>query len=92
VARPLHTTLKNGRDEAISKYGYTDEGTECYVFNFPVAYSGYEATQCYRLWSESQGDHFYTTSASGRDFAIANYGYVDESNLDKFYIFPPESN
>ncbi len=36
-------------------------------------------TPLYRLYSAAQGDHFYTTSASERDTAIARDGYVSES-------------
>lgn len=34
----------------------------------------------YRLYRPANGDHFYTTSATERDNAIAVYGYVNEGN------------
>lgn len=35
-------------------------------------------TALYRLYSSRAGDHFYTTSAAERDYAVSHFGYANE--------------
>jgi hypothetical protein len=77
----FYTTSVAERDIAIANYGYTSEGTACYVFDSLVSSS----TPLYRLLNPSNGDHFYTTSAAERDVAIVTYGYTLEETA--CYVF-----
>ena len=81
VGHHFYTTSVAERDNAIANYGYTSEGTACYVFDSQVSGS----TPLYRLLNPSNGDHFYTTSATERDIAIASYGYSSEGTA--CYVF-----
>ena len=45
-----------------------------------------QTVSLYRLWSPSATDHFYTTSKPEHDYAITNYGYVDEGVAAR--VFP----
>lgn len=42
----------------------------------------------FRLYAETTGDHFYTTSSAGREHALAN-GYTDESSAAGAYKVSP---
>ncbi|MDQ6884384.1 MAG: hypothetical protein M3077_09160 [Candidatus Dormibacteraeota bacterium] len=68
----FYTSGAAERDNAVSQYNYSTEGTACYVFDYQSA----GTIPLYRL--RSQKDHFYTTSAPERDNAVNQYGYVSE--------------
>jgi hypothetical protein len=58
----------------LANYGYLSEGTACNV----LAPQASSRTPLYRLLQTATGDHFYTTSATERNSAIAQAGYVSE--------------
>jgi Repeat of unknown function (DUF5648) len=78
----FYTTSGVERNNAISTYGYGDEGIACYVFD-----SVQQTTGLYRLLNSNNGDHFYTTSLSEHDDAISTYGYGDEG-IAAMYLVP----
>lgn len=53
-----------------------------------VKFGGKSLVQIYRLYNSTNGDHFYTPSATERDNAVANDGYVDETPAQpNFFAF-----
>ncbi len=70
--RWFYTRSSSERDNAISQYGYVDEGI---AFWSPVIATGTE-TPFFRLYKPGNGDHFYTTSIAERDNAIAQWRQV----------------
>jgi len=61
------------RNDAISLYGYTDEGIECYISdrNFPGG------IPLYRFYWGAQNSHYYTTSETEKNQKVLE-GYVFE--------------
>ena len=70
----FYTTSTTERDNAVAKDGYNSEGVACYVYDSPPGGPNGSAA-FYRLFSPGSGDHFYTTSTTERDNAVANDGY-----------------
>lgn len=60
------------------------EGVLGHVANEPLC----GATELYRLYSGSTGDHFYTVSAAERDNAVSMYGYKFESVVGFVWLAP----
>jgi hypothetical protein len=71
----LYTISSAERQNDISSLGYTDEGSACYVFGSDPQVPG--SAPLFRLYNPTNGDNFYTTSATERDNAVANGGYTD---------------
>lgn len=59
ISDHFYTTNSQERDVAKEVYGYSDEGTACWVFIEP----GPSRCKLYRMYSETLTDHFYTLSA-----------------------------
>jgi microsomal dipeptidase-like Zn-dependent dipeptidase len=74
MADHFYTTSAKERDQAVSSFGYTDEGIACYVFGAKQP----KTRALYRLYNPGNGDHFYTISAKERDQAVSSVGYTDE--------------
>ena len=73
----FYTTSTTERDNAVTNDGYNSEGVACYVYDSPP--SGPNGSAAFwRLFSPGSGDHFYTTSTTERDNAVANDGYHSE--------------
>ncbi|KAG6860493.1 hypothetical protein C0995_010530 [Termitomyces sp. Mi166 len=81
----FYTTNAGEMQNAITKLGYSGEGTTGYLFirsqtgNVPF----------YRLYQPTVRDHFYTTSAPERDNAVRLYGYTYEGIAG--YCYPDTS-
>ncbi|KAG5717099.1 hypothetical protein E4T56_gene7175 [Termitomyces sp. T112] len=78
----FYTTDAQEANNAIARFGYTDEGISSYIF--PYQESG--TVPFYRLYSPTAMDHFYTTSASEANNAEQNLGYNSEGVAG--YIYP----
>ena len=67
---------------AITKLGYSDEGTTGYVFSDQEPHS----VPLYRLYNSKIFDHFYTTNEAEKDNAAAKLGYNYEGIAG--YVYP----
>lgn len=76
-----------------TKAGYVNQGTACFIFaanaapnpSIPAVAARVDPRTFYRMWSESNSDHFYTMSASERDGAQSG-GYSIDAH-DQIKIF-----
>lgn len=73
----FYTTSDSERDGASQKFGYKKEGTACFVYP-PDKPQPPNTIPLFRLYSNSQIDHFYTTSETERDLAVKKHGYTYE--------------
>jgi hypothetical protein len=76
----FYTTDTAAREQAVADQGYVDMGIECFVF--PQLTEGV-STPLYELTTvvdHYNTTHFYTTSKTEMDNAVANLGYVYQGN------------
>ena len=84
----FYTTDAAERDNAVNVYGYTNEGTACYVYDTHDHLHHHQPglTPLYRQFNPNNGDHFYTTDAAERDNAVNVYGYTNEGTACYVYV------
>lgn len=73
----FYTTSQAEKDTAKSAYGYTNEKIAFYAFS--ELQEGLDLIPLYRLYNSILTDHFYTSSATEKDVAVASHGYIYES-------------
>lgn len=78
----LYTTNAAEMQNAVTRLGYTREGTTGHIF--PTA--ELHTVPLYRLYNAAIEDHIYTTSAEERDNAIKHLGYTNEGIAG--YVYP----
>ena len=73
VIEHYYTTSQEKMDNAITRWGFDDQGTAAYVYATQVCGS----IPLYSAWNEQEFDTLYTTNKTELDNALQN-GYVDE--------------
>ncbi len=77
VVDHFYTTNAAEKDKAIEQDGYAFEAVAGYVYSANHRDGELEVRPLYRLYSQKDTDHFYTSDAAERDRATTQ-GYADE--------------